>query len=198
MKKVFGVRKRRIKNRKDTRYLEVQERLDAEIGRSLRVGYIARLNVLEISRKAKVWKSTFYNHFFHLDDALNHFNHKKRPALKKLAKESCESGCDLEVIFTKILYFIYTNRAYYKIALCSHDLVSFLDIPDSFHNLFIRFWSNYDKETNERNFVVFSWELCGLIYYWGKKKRFDKAEITKYAKYLTRLTQNASRRLTSI
>lgn len=195
MRKALGGRKNKIKDTNNPRYIKVEEQLDTEIGRQLRMGHLARLNVPDISRKAKVWKSTFYNHFLHLDDALRHFNHKMKPNLKQLAKETQADNYSLEVAFNKILFFVYNNDKYYKTIVYCNDLVPILEIAKTFRPIITKGWSNYGEELTEKSFIIFSWEMGSLIYYWGSQEKFDKAKIAEHARYLTRLASNATQRL---
>ena len=193
--KVLGRRKKSIKNRNDPRYLSTQKKFDTELETELSHGHVARLSIQKITQRTHVWRTTFYDHFLHLDDALNHFNHRMRPDLKKLEKEIESANCGSEVAFSKILHFIYLNKKYYGIVVRYRNSVALLDVPKSCSHVICKNWSNYGPDANSRCFSIFSWELCGVIYYWGHNEKFSKEKIPSYAKYISRLAHNATQRL---
>lgn len=188
--------KDRVKNRKDPRYLKTQERLDSALGRFIRKGRIFRLTIPELSRGAEINKATFYDHFRHMDAAFSQLNYKYKEQLEQLRKEVTETNLsDLELIYSKILFFIYNNREYYSTMIYCRNAIPFIDIITIFRVVLTRTWSNYGSEVNSYLFHLFSWEAASVIVYWGKKERFSKSKINDYAKKLAKLSQNASQRL---
>lgn len=210
MRGVCAGRKERIKNQNDKRYIETQKRYELAIGKFLKMGRISRLNTPVICSEAKTCNSTFYDHYTHMDEAIDLFFHKMEPRLKCLLKESCRfyysekhdekervenGGANLEMVFFKILYFIYQNREYYEIVISRGNSQALTKIAETFRPLIKRGWSNYGIEAEEKCFCLFSWELSGVLYYWGSFENFEFSQITQHAKELSRLAQNATKRL---
>ncbi len=205
MRCVNSGRKEKIKNKTDKRFTETRDRFDKVIGKYLKLGWVSRLNTPIVSNEARVWDSTFYNHYNHMDEAIDLFFHKMDPDLKCLAEENgctCEKRLDLpidgpslEAIFFKILYFIYQNRGYYEVIIERGNSNALIKIAEVFRPIIAEGWSNYGAETDEKCFCVFSWELSGVLYYWGSFENFDFDRISQHARELTRLARNATRRL---
>ena len=214
MRGVGARRKERIKNQNDKRYIETQSRYELAIGKFLKMGRISRLNTPVVCNEAKTCNSTFYDHYTHMDEAVDLFFHKMEPRLKCLLKESYRlccgekdnrrdsrngfaenGGANLEIIFFKILYFIYQNRDYYEIVISRGNSQALTKIAETFRPVIKRGWSNYGTEAEEKCFCLFSWELSGVLYYWGTFEKFDFGRITQHAKELSRLAQNATKRL---
>ena len=188
--------KQRVKNRKDPRYLKVQERLDSALGRFIRIGRTHRLTIPELSKAASTYKTTFYDHFHHMDAAFEQLNHKYKEQLEQLRKETVSTNiADLEALYSRLLYFIYNNHEYYSTMIYCHNAIPFLEMISIFRIPIIRKWSNYGGEANDYAFQIFSWEASAIIIYWGKKERFSKSKLPSYAKKLAKLSQNATQRL---
>ena len=194
MRRVKKRRKDLIKNTNDKRYVETQNQLERAIGKYLKMGWLSRINTPVISNEAKVWNSTFYNHYIHMDEAIDVFFHKMEPDLRNLAKETF--GQNLEIVFYKILYFIYQNREYYEVIVRKGYSQVLTKIAVIFQPVIERGWSNYGMEDEEKYFCIFSWEFCGVLYYWGCFENFDYDQIDQHTKELSRLAQNTSKRLT--
>ena len=196
-------RKDLIRNRKDKRYVENQDRLECAIGKFLKSGWLSRMKVPAVSNEAKVWESTFYDHYIHMDEAINMYFHKMDPKLKSLAAEVCDHKiCNthkninyLETVFFRILYFVYQNRDYYDVIIGQGYTNSLIRIPEDFRPVIERGWSNYGDQIQEKCFCLFSWEFGGLVYYWGYYENFDYDRIGRYVKELSRLAQNTTKRL---
>lgn len=187
--------KERVKNRKDQRYLNVQERFDRALGKFLKRGRIARLQITEVSKEAKVYDSTFYDHYHHMDAAFEQFNNKHKENLKELYKEIKSQKLSLEITFSKILFFVYKNREYYDAVLYHKNITPLFQIAETFRPLITKKWRNYGEKVNERNFQLFAWEFYSLIYFWGTTENFHQSEISKHAKNLAKLAETACDRL---
>ena len=188
--------KDRVKNRKDPRYLKVQERLDRALGKFIRKGRVSRLTIPELTTEASTYKSTFYDHFRHMDAAFEQLNHKYKKQLEALRKEIAETHVtDQELIYSKILFFIHNNREYYSTMIFCHNPVPFLEAISTFRVILSKTWSNYGGELNDYIFHLFSWEASSVIVYWGQKDHFYKSKIPEYAEKLAKLSQNATQRL---
>ena len=196
-------RKERIKNKLDKRFLEIQGRFDLAIGKFLKLGWVSRLNTPIVSDEAEVWDSTFYNHYEHMDEAIDLFFHKMEPQLKCLVGENGSSPSrerskkrrSLEMTFFKILYFVYQNREYYEVVIEKGHSQTLIKIAEEFRPVIARGWSTYGIEIDEKCFCVFAWELSGVLYYWGYYEKFDFDRIAQHAKELTKLARNATKRL---
>lgn len=208
MENVRVRRKDLIKNRKDKRYTEKQERLECAIGKLLKLGWISRLKTSKVSNAADVRNSTFYNHYSHMDEAIDSYFHKMDLELRVLAEELLEpeygpkpksdknrESVDLEFVFFRILYFVYRNRKYYEVIIGQGYSQALMRIAEPFQQAIKQGWSNYGIETEDKCFCVFSWELGGVLYYWGSFENFDYDRIPRYAKRLSRLAQNTTKRL---
>lgn len=186
--------KNRVKNRKDPRYLRTQDRYDSALGRFLKRSRRSRLTITELSDETKVNKSTFYDHFIHMDAAFNQLPHKFKGKLEQLRAE-LGTPKSTELIFIKLLTFIYENREYYGVMIYDNNPTPFLEMLDIFRVSLMRTWSNYGPETNKYVFQIFSWEATGELFYWGKNERFVKAKLPHHVNNLVRLCQNATQRL---
>ena len=191
-------RKDLIKNKKDKRYIKTQSKFELAIGKFLDLGWISRLTTPRISNEAGVWASTFYDHYEHMDEAISAFSNKMEPGLRRLAKEAdtIDGETKLEIIFSKILYFIYQNREYYKIILRLGYAKTLLRIIEPFWEIVEEGWSNYGESIRLKCFNLFAWEMCGILHYWGVSENFDFDMIGRHAKSLSNLAQNVPRRLT--
>lgn len=185
----------RVKNKNDTRYLKVQEKLERVIGRLIRRGKLAKLQVHEVSSEAGIYVSTFYDHFKNMDVAITQLDSKMSVSLTALCKEAEETGCSLEVTFSKILYFIQKNAEYYDMVTHRMNAVPLVQIVEIFRPLLCRYWRRFSAAENARIFQLYAWEFSGLIYYWGQQEKFDSAKIPEYSKRLARLTKTAPQRL---
>jgi len=182
-----------IKNRKDARYLKIEQRFQSSIGKFFKRGKLASLQASKISNDINVYPSTFYDHYKHLDDAFNKFERQMGPDLKALKKES--TNLSLENTYRKILFFIFKNQKYYDAILTRKDATPFLQIVEIFRPVLCRQWSNYSENLNEQIFQIFAWEFCGVICHWGTKGKFSQDEIDYYAIKLAKLTKTACARL---
>jgi len=186
-------RKDLIKNRNDKRYIEKQKQLERAIGKCLKSGWLSRLKTSKICSEAGVWKTTFYDHYIHVDEAISLFFHKMDPELRKLAIEIDRQN--LEVIFYKILYFVYQNREYYETIIGQGYSQALTRIAEPFQHIIKQSWSNYGIEVENKCFCMFSWELGGALYCWGHFENFDFDRMPQYARKLSRLANNTTKRL---
>jgi len=139
-----------------------------------------------------------------MDEAIDSYFHKMEPELKMLAREVSaqkdyppdRNDKTLEAVFFKILYFVYRNQDYYSVIISQGNSQVFMRIAESFEPVIKQDWSNYGLEMEDRCFCVFSWELGGLLYFWRRFENFDFSKIAHYARKLSRLAQNATKRLT--
>ena len=196
MREVTGCRKGRVKNQEDQRYLIIQKRFELALGKFLRLGRVSRLNVADLSHEAKVWKSTFYDHFVHVDQAIEYFQHMMRPKIEELHTEASNEQCSMEIMFYKILFFIWRNQDYYNVMIYRQNPVAILEIAEIFKWEICKSWSKFGKAKEERCFQIFAWEMSGLICYWGKSEKFDRRKIDRLVHELKKLGQNATQRLT--
>lgn len=192
---ITGRRKERIKNRNNPRYLITHRRYLVALGKLLRRGKFSRIGVKELSKRTRVWKSTFYDHFIHMDDAIEQFWHEKNPELKQLAAEIAERDLTLRKIYTRILVFIYHNREYYDVIVSCRNYISLREILEIFRPLISTKWSRYESKKIEYAFTILTWEFAGEIFYWGKIEKFDFNKILKHSQRLARLSENATQRL---
>ena len=133
-----------IKNRNDARFLKVQEKLEHALAKFLRKNYVARLCVPDLSREAKVWDSTFYDHYDNLDDAITQFNHKYDEDIKILRHEVARQKCNLEIAYAKILNFIYKKRDYYRTGFRCQNPTPIFSIITIFRPIIMKGWSNFN------------------------------------------------------
>ncbi len=194
-REITGRRKERVRNRRDPRYLSIQKRYMCSLGKFLRRGRISRIQIKELSEKTHVWHSTFYDHFIHMDDAIEQYWHDLEPSLKELASELGGRNLSLTKIFTKILIFIYHNREYYDVVLTCGNYVALSVIIEIFLPLLSKGWSKYNQSKSELAIAIFAGEFSGEIYYWGRKEHFNFDRILEHAKTLAKLSENATQRL---
>lgn len=192
---ITGRRKERVKSREDPRYVSVQRRYMKTIGKFLKRGHVSRLQIKELSEKSNVWKSTFYDHFAHMDDAISQFLHAKKPELEELYVALGTEQLSLTKIYKRILIFIYQNREYYDAILACGNYIALEDIINIFGPTISRGWSNYADDKTARAMIIFSLEFAGEIYFWGQKEQFDFDKISGHAKALAKLSENATQRL---
>lgn len=193
--KITGQRKERVRNKRDPRYLAAQRRYMMTLGKFLRRGRLSRIQIKELSAKSSVWKSTFYDHFAHMDDAIEQYWHTMEPEIKELFKEANRHSPTLSIIYVQILLLIYHNREYYDTILSCNNWIALREIVEIFKPYVIYGWSKYEPETFERAFVIFSLEFAGEIYFWGKNEKFNFDRIGFHAKALAKLSENATQRL---
>lgn len=179
----------------DVRFLLVEERLFRVLGGFLKRGRVAGLGVPDVATKAKVWDSTFYDHFKNMDDAIYRYDHRHDEAIKKLRMEIEDERLSMELAFCRILHFISKNKDYYSTHLARQNPVPFFSIAKTFRPVFACGWSNFGREKYDLCFKIFCGEMYGVIYFWGDSEKFDRDKITKHATYLCHLTKNATRRL---
>ena len=184
-----------IKNRNDVRFLKVQEKLEHALAKFLRKNYVARLCVPDLSREAKVWDSTFYDHYDNLDDAITQFSHKYDSNIKDLRHEVSRQNCSLEIAYAKILHFIYKNRDYYRTSFRCQNPTPIFSIITIFRPIIMKGWSNFNLDLLEFCFRILTAEVYAVIGFWGTKEKFNKDRISYYANYLARLSQNSAKRL---
>lgn len=186
---------RLLKSCNDGRFLRVEERLFRTLGYYLRHDLAASVGVSELANRAKIWKSTFYDHFKNMDDAINKYNHRFDRDIKKLCNEIIDMHIDIEPAILKILYFINKHKSYYSTCIHRQNLIPIFSIAKICRPIFAKNWSNFGREKFDFCFKIFSGELFGVIYYWGDCERFDDKKIKTYAIYLSNLAKNATRRL---
>ena len=186
---------RLLKKCNDQRFLRVQERLFNAIGHFLKRNTIASVGVTGLSSRAKIWDSTFYDHFRNMDDAIQKYNHRHDKAITELRDEVQGSQISMELTMLKILRFIKKHKNYYGICINRQNLIPFFSIAKIFRPIFTQSWSNYGREKFDLCFKIFCGELFGVICYWGCSEKFDDSKIQNYANYLSYLVQNTTRRL---
>lgn len=186
---------RLLKNCNDQRFLRAEERLLGALGYYLKYDSIASVGIIDITNRARTWSSTFYDHFKNKDDAIKKFNHKYDTAIKNLCNEVIAEKISTELAIAKLLFFINKHKNYYSVCLHRQNLIPFSAIVRLFQPVFVRSWSNYGRERYHLCFRIFCGELFGVIHYWGDSEHFDKARIREHSAFLSRLVQNATRRL---
>lgn len=180
----------------DARYQAVHKRYLRAIGKFIRHGKLSTIKIKELSDSAHVWKSTFYDHFLHADDAINQFWHAKDEELAELKTELGRfNEISIEKMFSKILIFIYHNREYYDVVVTRENPLPIVKIVEIFRDKIQQSWSKYDETVMQRCTMIFSWEFSAEICYWGKYERFDFDRIPTRVRELVRLCQNATQRL---
>ena len=186
---------RLLKNCNDGRFLRVEDRLFRTLGYYLKRDSIASIEVSELTSKAKIWKSTFYDHFKNMDDAIIKYDHRFDCDIKELCNEIIDMHIDIESAIFKILYFISKHKNYYSTCLHRQNLTPISSIAKICRPIFVKNWSNFGREKFDFCFRIFSGELYGVIHYWGDYEHFDDKKIKTYAIYLSNLAKNATRRL---
>lgn len=175
----------RTKNYSDLRYKKAQSAIDRVLGRFVKKGHVAGLKVSEISKAAKINKSTFYDHHSTLDDAIFHLDYKMQTDLEKIYQETLETNCSLSVLYHKILYFICKHKNYYDIAIKTGDHTPFLVAIEISKPFVLKNWSKVKNK--ERAFTLFEWHICGILWWWGKNDHFSERKIRNLAKELVAL-----------
>lgn len=186
---------RLIENCTDTRFLKVEERLFDALGETLRKGAVVKTGVTGLANKAKVWDTTFYDHFRNLDDAIRRYDHRHDEEIKDLRDDVLCTCPTMEFTFTKILSFIKNNKKYYKAHLKRQNPAPFFSIAKIFRPILARSWSYYGRDQFDLCFRMFSGEFYGIIHFWGETEKFDETKIKGHVTRLIRLSQNATQRL---
>ncbi len=186
---------RLLKNCNDGRFLSTEERLFRALGYFIERGAIGSISISDLTKRAKIWKSTFYNHFKSIDDALTHYDHKYDNDILKLRRELEIEKCSIKTATMRLLFFISKHKNYYKICLCHQNPVPIFNITKIFCPIFTKSWSYFGREKFDLCFKIFSGELYGVIYYWGNSEHFDCQKIKIHAAYLSNLAKNATKRL---
>ena len=186
---------RLLKECNDQRFIKVQERLFRELGHFLKNNKLASLNVSSLSRKAKIYVSTFYDHFKSIDDAIFQYDHRHDKDIMKLREEIQTTNCTAQVAIAKLLYFISSHKSYYLTYIHRRNLTPIFNMTTIFRPILAQSWSNYGREKFDLCFKIFCGELFGVIFFWGETEHFEKTKIQEHALYLSRLAQNATRRL---
>ena len=181
--------KLRVKNRNDTRYLNIQKTIDRVLGKFVKHGHVASLKVSEVTDSANIFASTFYDHHKNLDAAIRHLNHKMKRELDQLTKEATENKCSLIVFYTKLLYLIAKNKNYYDIAIKTENIGIIMMAIRTAEPFVIKEWSARTKKEQEDKFFVFSWRAVEEIWWWGEQYNFDEEKIAKLASRLVGLTR---------
>ncbi|MBQ3325684.1 hypothetical protein IJG79_00840 [Candidatus Saccharibacteria bacterium] len=188
--------KSRVKSIQDPRYINIQKRFNKIIEGFICRGQIMKLQVKIITTRANVSPSTFYDHYKDMDEAIFYANHRMEKELTCL-KEEIISGnqCDLEIVYMKILFFIYKNRDYYEMATTCKNTLPLSQIMDTFQSIVCDKWRCLDREKLDWIFQIYVSEFTGIIIYWGQEEQFKKTKIHHYAKALARLNKTAYNRL---
>ncbi|MBQ3271096.1 hypothetical protein IJH10_00630 [Candidatus Saccharibacteria bacterium] len=183
------------KNCTDIRFLKVQERFFDALGKTLHEGTLAKTGVAGLAGKAKVWDTTFYDHFRNLDDAIKQYDHRHDEEIKNLRDDILCTCPTMEYTFTKILVFIKSNKKYYKAHLERQNPAPFFSIAKIFRPILARSWSFYGRDQFDLCFRMFSGEFYGIIHFWGESEKFNESKINGHVARLIRLAQNATQRL---
>ena len=183
------------KNCNDGRFLSNEERLYCALGYFLKHNLIGSISISDLTRKAKIWKSTFYNHFKNIDDALARYDHKYDDDILKLRRELEVENCSIKTATMRLLFFISKHKNYYKICLHCQNPIPIFSITKIFCPIFTKNWSNFGREKFNLCFRIFSGEVYGVICYWGNFEHFDYQKIKTYATYLSNLAKNTTKRL---
>ncbi|MBR3264088.1 hypothetical protein IKF94_02565 [Candidatus Saccharibacteria bacterium] len=183
------------KNCTDARFLKVEEKLYKAVGESLRDGNIVKNGASGLASKAKIWGSTFYDHFKNVDDAVTSYAYSRDQGVKDLRDDILCSCPTMEFTFTKVLAFIRKNKYYYKSFIERQNQVPFFSMAKIFRPILARSWSYYGREQLDLCFKMFCGEFFGVIYFWCETEKFDESKIPQHVKLLIRLSQNATRRL---
>lgn len=186
--------KSRVKDINDPRYKNIQNRFDEIIEGYIKRGQIMKLKVRLVSARARVNPSTFYNHYTDMDEAVSYSNYRMYQDLN-LLKSEIGTGRDLEVVYMKILFFVYKNRRYYDMVTRHQNIQPLTQIIDIFRPLICEKWQRYKDSDIKRIFLIYQSEFAGVIMYWAQSEQFKKSRIHFYAKELTRLSQTACQRL---
>lgn len=190
--------KPRVKNRNDTRYLNVQKVIDRVLGKFVKRGHVASLKVSEVTDDANIFASTFYDHHKNLDAAMEHLNHKMQQELDQLVREATETKCSLMIFYTKLLYLIAKNKNYYDIAIKTENIGIIMMAIKSVKPFVLKEWHTRAKKEQEKKFFALSWQISEEIWWWGEQYNFDDSKITKLAKRLLNLTKNLSQTYTEM
>lgn len=184
-----------LKGCNDGRFLRVEERLFRTLGYFLKHNLIGSINVSSLTTRAKVWQSTFYDHFKNIDDALICYDHRYDAAILKIRKEIEDEKCNLETAIMRLLFFIYKHKSYYGVCLHRQDLVPIFSMAKIFRPIFSEKWSNFGREKYDLCFKIFCGELYGVIYYWGNVEKFNQEKIKNHVANLSKLARNTTHRL---
>ena len=176
---------RLVENKNDPRFGNIQKRFDKILSKFFKRGRIATLQIKDVSQGAHVHRSTFYDHYPHMDGAFSELERKNELALKELKEES--ENLNLENVYLKILYFISKDQEYYEAMLIRKDATPLLQITAIFKPILCKSWRNYSKELSEQIFQIFAWEFCGVICCWGMQEKFNEKKLDFYVKKLTKL-----------
>ena len=186
-----GKARRKIKNQFDRRYTKVQSAIDRVIGKFIRHGHIAGMCVTEVSREANIYTSTFYEHHQNLDEAIQHFDSKMQNDLNELMTETLETKSNLEVLYSKLLYFIFKHKEYYASVINSNNIAALLLAVAIIKPKLTEAWKDISPPNFSYKFTILSWTICGEIWWWGAKENFKEESIPKLAKKLIKLTRSA-------
>lgn len=186
--------KSRVKRVDDPRYKNTQNRFNRVIENFVRRGQMMKLRASIVCTRAKVNPSTFYNHYSNMDEAVDYMNSRMMDELKSLKIELGDKP-DLEIVFLKVLFFIYKNRDYYEISTHCKNVLPLAQIADIFRPEICQSWRHYKKEEINRIFQIYKGEFAGLIIYWGQSDHFKKIKIPCYARKLARFSKTACERL---
>ena len=186
---------RLLKSCNDSRFICVRERFFRALGHFLKRDKIVSITISDLAEKARVWDSTFYDHFENMDDAIRQYNHYYDEDIRKLREEILGEHLTTKIAIQKMLCFIRKHEDYYSTHLHRQNPVPFFTMAKIFRPVFARGWSNFGRKKFDLGFKIFCGEMFGVIYFWGESENFDESKISEHATRLYSLTQNATRRL---
>ena len=174
--------------------MRTQNAIDRAVRNFVKRGHLAGIKVSEVSRAAKIYKSTFYNHHPDLDEVIIKMNQKMTAGLEQVMRESSMADCSLRSLYTKMLLYVYKNRDYYEMVIKCQAAAPLNAITEIATPKILETWQagSRRKITDlelEKKMVILKWENSGILWWWGEKHKFTDKKITSTAKRMTVLAE---------
>lgn len=154
------------------------------------------MKVVDICRRAKVGRATFYRYCRNMDDLVAKTEREIEVELIETLSSIRDENCSSEILFKKILWFIYRHKYYYQPLTKQMNLNAVDDIFGYIRTDIQMGWRHYPEKVLERIYHVFKYEAMDIVVWWITQEDCDIDHITKYASRLSVLSDSACARYT--
>ncbi|MBQ3469393.1 hypothetical protein IJH16_00235 [Candidatus Saccharibacteria bacterium] len=192
--------RKRVKNLNDRRYLKTQKAIDKATRKFIRDGHIAGIKVAEVSKEAKIYTSTFYEHHLDMDEVITQMDERMAAGLAKIVSEMEGTDYSLRILYSKMLFYIHKNKDYYGIVVKQKVAAPLILITEVAKPKILKVWKKESRvklsdDDLEKILTILEWENCGVVWWWGEKYKFADKKIGSIAKRMTILTNKVYREL---
>ncbi len=184
---------RKIKNKNDKRFLNTEQKINQTF-----ITFLGRgdhsICVKELCEEAKIFYSTFYDHYQNTDVVLQSIEQK----LKNAFLDSVSQDVSLKIILRNLLIFISKNQKYFTMTCKLRHYQLLLAIFGELRTLLIGTWRPRKRQVLDYWFELLCSELIATLHDWGQQSGFDLKDAPVVQRRLEKLILTAETRFRSL